>query len=98
MGALRTLEELRNHCPKGYSAENNAIFKQNGIEYAVMDVTVVEEKLTVFFDIATANEVDSVDIPTWGKIQRELMGIDDGYFAHDDLGVIDKLEGRLWKH
>ena len=98
MGALRTLEELRSCCSNGCGAENDAIFKQNGMEYAVMDVTVVEEELTVFFDIAIANEVESVDTPTWGKIQRELMGIDDGYFAYDDLGVIDKLEGRLWKH
>lgn len=95
MGALKVLEALRNKSVFGYSAENGAVFEHNGAHYVVDNVTVLEEELEVFFDIAKANTIETEDIPTWGEIRMSLISVDDGYSAYDDFDIIEEIENEL---
>lgn len=94
MGALKTLEKLRNKAVFGYSAENGAIFEHNGVHYVVDNVVVLDEELEVFFDIAKANNIETDDIPTWGEIVG-LLCVDDEYSAWDDFDIIEEIENEL---
>lgn len=96
MGALKVLEKLRNMGVSGRSAGQEATFKFKGVMYSVLDVTVLEDSYSVSFEIvekySTDFDIDEEQICNWGQIRRALSGVDDGYSAYDDLGIIEEIE------